>query len=507
MTPVYQASTLVLVNEAPGNKSIDLSTLQTSERLAKTYAEILTTRPIINGVMARLKLDVPIEQLQEQIKVQPLRDTQLIQVLVEDTNPALAAAIANALYTEFDEQNRALQSSRYASSKYNLEGQLAQLDKQIQDTSAQLDGLDRNSQAERDRLETLRTRYQETYSNLLQKYEDIRLAEAQTTSTVVQMESAVLPVEPVRPRLLTNAILAAVVGLMLGIGIAFLKEALDDTLGSPDDVVRELNLPIMGLIARHAQSDASPISAVHPRSPVSEAFRALRTNIQFAQAAHPDDRPLRTLLITSPSPEDGKTTVAANLGVIMAQSGRTALLIDADLRRPRIHTFFGLPNKIGISSIFTHPQVILNGNLQKTDVANLLALTSGWLPPNPAELLGSEKMDRILEQVRGQSDMIIIDSPPVLAVTDAAVLAPRMDGVLLVVRPGVTKLVACKRAVEQLRRVGANVLGVVLNEVEIKRTRGKYDYYHGYYYAYEPYGGDNAEKALTPAAPGKNRRW
>ena len=488
-TPVYQASTLVLINEAPSNKSaVDLGVIQTSERLAKTYAETMTTRPVLEGVVQSFDLGLDLKTLKESIQVQPLRDTQLLKVTVEDNDPARAALVANALVAEFAEQNKEEQASRYAASKQALETQLEQLDAQIQEAVTVL-GSPRSTGAdlaERDRLEATLAQYRLTYTSLLQSYEQVRLAEAQSTATVVQKEPAIPPTEPIRPRVMVNTLLAAVVGLMLAAGVIFLIEALDDTLKSPDEIARQLNLPVLGLISRHETKDGEPVTAAQPRAPVSEAFRALRTNIQFSSI----DRPLRSLLVTSASPQEGKTTISANLAVVLAQSGRKVVLIDSDLRRPRVHKLFNLSNRSGLTGLFLQLQLYLDGKinvdhcLQQTMVSDLVAITSGSLPPNPAELLGSEKMMNILGQIHKQTDVVVIDSPPVLAVTDAAVLAPRMDGVVLVVKPGQTKLAAAKLAADQLRRVGANLLGVVLNDVEFKRTRYDYYQYSGNYYAY-----------------------
>jgi non-specific protein-tyrosine kinase len=279
-----------------------------------------------------------------------------------------------------------------------------------------------------------------------------------------------------------------------------LIEALDDTLRDPEEASRQLGVPILGFIARYTIPDEPPITLAEPRAPVAEAFRALRTNIQFASV----DRSLHSLLVTSPSPADGKSTVVANLGVVMAQGGRSCVLIDSDLRRPRIHKLFRISNRRGISELFVQSEINLNGSIQKTEVPNLYVLTSGSLPPNPSELLGSEKMLDIIHQIEGQSDLIIVDSPPVLAVTDASVLAPRMDGVLLVVKPGVTKFMAVKQAVEQLRRVGANVIGIVLNEVEFKRSRYYYKSYYYTYYDSSPYtesGSRNGRKVKHGSKP------
>lgn len=481
-TPVYRASTTILINEAPATKGTDYASVLASERLTQTYAQLLTTKPVVDGVIERLGLTMKPKKIQDAIDVQPIRDTQLIEVQVEDTDPVRAANIANALVTEFAEQTQELQASRYRSSKQTLETQLAQLDQQIQSVGAAITALKDapENQEERTRLEESQAQYRQTYAYLLQSFEQVRLAEAQSTSSVVQAEPAVPPVTPVRPRVLFNTILAIGVGLLLAIGIVYLIEAWDDTLRSPDEIYKQLGLPILGIIGHH-DIEADPLITVsQPRSPIAEAFRSLRTNIQFASV----DFPINRLLVTSPSPSDGKTTVASNLAVVIAQSGRHVVLCEADLRRPRLHRIMRVSNRRGLSDLFVQSHTQLNGAIQKTDIQNLMTITSGSLPPNPSELLGSEKMADILSQIQEQASMIIVDTPPVLAVTDAAVLASRVDGVLLVVHPGYTKLDACKEAVEQMRRVGVNILGVVLNGVEFKRSRYYYYQYKGLYYSY-----------------------
>jgi non-specific protein-tyrosine kinase len=479
MTPVYQASTTMLINEAPSTKSADYTSIITSERLAQTYAQLITTQPILDEVANRLQQGISGEDLKDPISVSTVQDTQLLTVKVRDTLPTRAADIANTLVTVFIEYNNERQAARFVDSKLSLEAQKADVEQQLQQISQSLAelGSDTANRAERDRLESLQAQYRQTLTYLLQSYESVRLAEAQTTSSVTQVEPAAVPVHPVSPRVITNTILASIVGVLLAGGIIFLIETLDDTLRDPEEASRQLGVPILGFIARYTMPDEPPITVSEPRAPVAEAFRALRTNIQFASV----DRSLHSLLVTSPSPADGKSTVVANLGVVMAQGGRSCVLVDSDLRRPRIHKLLRLSNQSGMSELFVQSQIHLDGSLQKTEVPNLYVLTSGSLPPNPSELLGSEKMLEILRQIEGQSDLLIVDSPPVLAVTDASVLAPRMDGVLLVVKPGVTKFMAVKQAVEQLRRVGANVIGLVLNEVEFKRSRY---YYKSYYYTY-----------------------
>ncbi|MBE0410941.1 MAG: polysaccharide biosynthesis tyrosine autokinase [Anaerolineales bacterium] len=502
-TPTYQASALVQIIEAPSTKTVDMSVLQTSERLARTYVETMTTRPVLERVIENLGLVMNTSSLRDAINAQPLRDTQLIRVQVEHTDPVLAALIANALVTEFAEQNREEQAIRFAASKLNLENQLVQLEVQMDETRAALQelGFSGEERAERDRLEASLAQQSQTYASLLQSYEQVRLTEAQTTSTVVLKEPAVAATTPIRPRTATNTALASVVGLMLAVGVVFLIEALDDTLRNPDDVVRHLELPVLGIIASHDIVDGKPAATYQPRSQVAEAFRSLRTNLDFASVDHP----LESILVTSPSPDEGKSTVAANLALVMAQGERKVAIIDADLRRPSIHKLLGLPNRFGISGLFVMRQVQLDGALRASEIPNLFTMTSGKTPPNPAELLGSARMGEILEQVKSVVDVVVIDCPPVLAVTDSSVLAPRLDGVLLVLKPGTTKIAAARQAVEQLRRVGAPLLGVVLNEVKITQSRYKYHSYKGYqyYYAYPEYYSADGGQPETKKLPAK----
>ena len=205
-----------------------------------------------------------------------------------------------------------------------------------------------------------------------------------------------------------------------------------------------------------------------PRSPAAEAYRALRTNIQFSSL----DKPLRTLLATSTAPDEGKSTTIANLAVTMAQSEQRVVLVDCDLRRPSLHTMFGLPNDEGLTSLMLQE----NGRMpvQQTEVPGLLVLTSGPLPPRPADILGSRRMEAVIAQLREQADIVLFDTPPVNAVTDAAVLATKVDGVLLVFRVGATKRDRAREARRLLDKVNANYVGVVLTDV---KGEDSYSYY------------------------------
>ncbi len=469
MQPIYAASTTLLINEAPDSQTSDYTALLMSERLARTYAQMLTQRPVLSAVIADpdLELEMDVEDLQGAVEVQPVRDTQLIELTVENENPYDARDIANAIVAEFQKQNSVLQISRYGESKTSLLTQLEILEDQIKESA----GTSREPE------------YQASYSMLLQSYEELRVAEAGSVSNVVQVEPAVEDLYPVRPRTLMNTALAIVVGGMLGLGAVFLIEYLDDTVKSPEQVERSLGLQVLGTIARieNNQEESSVHVAEEPRSPVAEAFRALRTNIKFAAV----DQPIHTLLITSAGPQEGKSTLTSNLGASMTHGGRKTVVLEAALRRPRVHKLLGVSRSSGLSDLFVQDKLSLDGVLQNTNVADLQAIASGDLPPNPAELLGSKRMSQILEVLKDEADLVLIDSSPAAVVTDPVVLSEKVDAVLLVIEPGKTEMPAAQHAVEALRRAGANLIGVVFNNVPLQRDGFYGGYRYQYSYSYE----------------------
>jgi non-specific protein-tyrosine kinase len=215
--------------------------------------------------------------------------------------------------------------------------------------------------------------------------------------------------------------------------------------------------------------DSRLATFTHPRSPVAEAYRALRTNIQFSSLDHP----LRSFLITSTGAREGKSTTAANLAITFAEAGNSVILVDADLRRPSQHRLFGLPNEQGLTTLLLQE----GGELpvQYTAIPNLRLLSSGPLPPNPSEVLGFRRMDEAIARLKEEADMVIFDTPPIIAVTDAAVLSSKVDGVLLVFSAGRTKRDQARRAQAILEKVNANLVGVVLNNAKLDRAA--YNYY------------------------------
>jgi capsular exopolysaccharide synthesis family protein len=339
--------------------------------------------------------------------------------------------------------------------------------------------------------------YQQIYLNLLDDRETVRLERMQNMPNVVQLNPAVAPSQPVRPHILTNTIMGGLGSLIMAIAVLFLIEFLDDTIKSADQVNERLKMPVIGYIAEIQRKPETAYVAEFPRSPVSEAFRTLRTNLEFADV----DKPIKLLVVVSPNPSEGKSSVAVNLAVTLAQGGKHVLLIDADLRRPRVHRYLGLTNRKGLSDMFRNSASV-EQVVSAWKNENLAVITSGPLPPNPADLLASEKMARILKTVREKADIVVIDAPPFL-VADASILAARADGVLLVVRPGKTPMDTALFTVEQLKRAGARVLGVVLNRIPRSRAysyggyRTTYGNYHKGYGHYL----ENEHRAAPPSTP------
>ncbi len=474
MTPVYQAETTVLVNASSSSKTVDYSSLMLNSSLAQTYSQMMVKTPILEEVANRLglkKIDP------DSVNAEPTSNTQLILVTVEANDPAQAAAIANELIVVFKEQIISLQSERYANSLQSLQEQITNIQEQIElinyDMARAID------QSELDLLKSRLANYQMTYTSLLQTFEQVRLAQADTISSIVQIEPAIPPEEPIRPKTFLNVLIAGAVSVSLAAALIYLFAILDDTLKTPDEFSTKLDLSILGYILHHKTLPGIPVTEARPRSPVSEAFRTLRTNIQFAGAGN--DEPLQTILITSTNENEGKSTVIVNLAVVLAQMGKKVCLIDADLRRPSVHLLMNVMNDTGLSQVFlqSNQESLLKNFVKPTRIENLSVLPSGTLPPNPSDLLGSHKMDLILQELKQHFEIILIDAPPALAVADAFVLLPKVQGTLLVMKPGSTQFRAARLMVGQFRRLHANILGIALNDVKMRESR-----YNHYYYGH-----------------------
>ena len=331
-----------------------------------------------------------------------------------------------------------------------------------------------------ERILSALTLYRQIYSSLLTNLETIRLSRLQSTPNVVLVEESKPRNNTIRPNQLNNILLGGTLGLLISGVIAFAIEYLDNTLRTPDDVINVLQLPILGYIGemksawRRKGKERLPYIVENPRSPEAEALRSLRTNLEFAGV----DKHINTLYLTSPGVSEGKTTIAVNLAVVIAQSGKQVFLLDADLRRPYIHHVLSIPNSVGLSDILRDRSDIDEAS-SSWKYEQFSVITSGKLPPNPAEVLSSEKMAKILEEIKEKSDMVIIDGPPFM-LADASVLSSRADGVLIVIRLNRTQADEALSMLEQLERSGARVIGVVLNYVRPRESKYFYKGYRDY---------------------------
>ena len=465
--PIYSASTTLRIAQAHSG-SIEYVDYMYAERLMNTYVEILRSRPILEEAIQRLELSMMPEDLAKKIKVEALADTELIRISVGDGNPRRARDIANTLATLLIEQSQSIYSGGGRSAREILQEQLKVIEDSLEQDRASLQSLmDRtaSAQGEIDALNNKITVEEETYAMLLRQYEQARVAEAMRASSITVVEPAIEPEVPSKPRKRLNIMLGALVGLAGGTGLAFLFENLDSTLYTTEQVKAIAGLPILGKIpaAKIHKFRGQGRIAIYTNgdSPQGEAYRLLRTNILSLDY----DKPPKTLLTTSAEREEGKTTVVANLACSMAQAGRKVVAIDGDLRRPTLHHVFELPNEVGLSSILEQ-RASLEEALQNTRIPRLQVLTSGPLPSNPTELLGAPEMAALLDELIQEFDIALLDAPSLLAVADAAVLAPLVDGVAVVVWLAQARREAVEAALRQLADVKVKPVGVIINRAE-----------------------------------------
>lgn len=354
------------------------------------------------------------------------------------------------------------------------------------------------------RLERKAKVNEEIYTLLLRRSKEAQISEASQIGDIRIVDPAEIPEEPVRPKKRLNAILGLVFGLTLGVSMAFVVEYLDDTVKTWDDIKDSIELPLLGSIPSISSSSAIQktkgaeemewftlesrlLTHLEPQSPIAEAYRNIRTNIQYFDLS----REMKTLLFTSPNPKEGKSTTVSNLAITIAQLNQKVLLIDCDLRKPILDRVFFQRREPGLTNVLMG-QAGIGIAVHQTNIDNLELLPCGSIPPNPSELLSSGRMDELLTRLKGEYDFLLLDSPPVLAVTDASILGTEVGGVILVIRSRNTTPDMIEEASERLAKVGARVIGVVMNDLDPERRYGKYARYS--YSTYYDYGGDKTKK-------------
>jgi len=492
--PIYITKTTLMVGRMIQNPDPNSIDLYTGQQLAYTYAQLARREPVLRGAVESLGLKMDPRAVAGQVSANIILQTQLLEISVVDTNPQRAKALADAIAQQLilltnpgttsslDAEKQAFLRSQMDDLKGKIEGAQEEIKSVQQDLDAAISA--RQIQDLRNQITVLQSKvadWQRTYASLLTSLQG---GDVNALSVV---EEARLPVYPIGSNVMTNVMLASLIGLILAAGGAFLIEYLDDTIKTDTDVTAVLGLPTLGGIVDFGDKEGPSIATEKPKSISVEAYRALRTNIRFSS---PDRQP-KTLLITSPLSTEGKTTTAANLGAVFARAGTSTIIVDADLRKPRLHKLFKLDNRAGLTTSLVADEISqMNGDLKESGVPNLRLLASGPRPPNPSEMLSSERMGTMIQRLAEQAEVVIFDTPPCLAVSDAAVLASKMDGILLLIEAGKTRREAAVRAKEALEQVGGRILGVVLTKIPRKR-RG-YGYY--YYYYYPSYYSDEDKK-------------
>jgi capsular exopolysaccharide synthesis family protein len=488
MPKIYQAQNTLIVGQSLTATNPNYDALLAAQRLSQTYASVVTTRPLAQRVIDKLGLHLTADQLLTEVKADAPVNSALINITVSDTDPGKAAQIANAFGDELIAASPAIQGQA-ADLQKQIQANLDSTQAEIKQTQSQIDDLSANAYrtaAQDQDLQTLEARIvslRATYAALLPNLN------SNSSNLLTDVEPAVAPTAPSSPKTLLNIILALVLGLLAAVGIAFLVEYLDDTIRSSEEVEEVTGLPTLGVVpvmkGDSKRKEMYRLEALlNPRSPVAETYRALRSNIEFACV----DNPLRTLLVTSALPKEGKTTTAGNLAIVFAQTGKRVLLVDADLRKPGVHALFNLPNQHGLTTLFRDENATIASVSQETELSKLKVITSGALPPNPAELLGSKRWHAILERMKAEADLVILDSPPLQAVTDPALLAAAVDGTVFVVHARKTRRGAIRQGFAALARSDGKILGVVMNRLKQREYDQYYYAYSSYYSAY--YGSD-----------------
>jgi non-specific protein-tyrosine kinase len=476
---VYEARAVLVVGQSLTGVNPDYSQLLASQRLSTTYASVATTRSMLRSVIDELGLPDTPDQLGTRVRASAASESALLTIAAQDGDPARAAAIANALAGQLMATSTAVQG-READVQALVDADLQATQDQIESTQEQVKRLsDLASPTPEDaaRLQTLQGQLislRSTFATLLS------FSSGSGSNLLMLVDPAVPPVTPISPRPLFNTILAGIVGLALAVAIALAWQILDDTVKSSDDIQAVSELPTLGAIMRmpgdRRVGEVHRLAAlVYPRSPAAEAFRTLRTNVGFSAV----DEPIRTLLVTSSAPGEGKTVIAANLAVAFAQAGRRVLLVDADLRKPGVHAIFSLANARGLTSLLGNEDEALESVTQTTEQDRLWVVTSGPVPPNPAELLGSQRMRAVIDRLRAGYDLVVFDSPPLNAFADSAILGSLVDGALLVVDAGRSRRGALRQSRKNLANASARVLGAVINRLP-ERPYATYAAYYQY---------------------------
>lgn len=503
-TPIYQATAEVLLQQRPSERIFAPDALggaRVSDGV-RTDIEVMRSRSVVDAATEQLGVE-PV------VSISARGETEVVAVTAESPEPAEAARVANTYAQTYIDIRRQQLVDDLLGAAGQVQARLDGIDAQLEALNGELAALDGVIAAggPEEQLELLRAQRallaEEVANRRLpllsqrtaysQQLDELQLASSITQGGGARVVTAAeVPESPVRPTTSRNLVLGAVVGLLLGIGAAFLREHFDDTVKSKEDLERATGgLVVLGLVPTVPgwKDDKQPylVSSKEPSSAAAEAYRSLRTSVQFIAL----DRPLKVLQVTGSNAGDGKTTTLANLAVALARTGQRVVVVCCDLRRPRIHDFFGLSSRVGLTSVLLGETTVSQALQSVPGERNIALLAAGPPPPNPSELLSSPRVAQILSNLTELSDIVLVDSSPVLPVTDGLVVSRLVDATILVASAKRSTIPDTRRAVELLRQVDAPLLGSVLNRVDAEDL-----------YGYGTYGYAGAAYALPERRPG-----
>lgn len=480
-TDLYSATSVLRVSP-PINAELNQQVFNVTTNLGETYRQLITYDPVLKRVVDGLHLPYGVDTLRTKVTASVIRETQLIKIAVSDPDPEQAALIANTIASEFIAYQAENTQTQVQNSISALNAEIADVQAQLASVETELKSLDIPANADKtdvqSRINELRVQQVQLESRQESLQSQANSIASSVTSGQVQVSvsnPAQPPGTPYAPRTPFTAALGAFVGLLIAIGIIALLEYLDNTIKPDTDFQHLANASLLTSIPTISKLKAgsSQVYAIaDPGSSASEAIRVLRTNLEFAAAV----APIKTIAITSTAPSEGKSTITANLAVVMAQAGLNTVIVDCDLRRPTQHKIFGVDNERGLSRFLAHPEEGWEAHAQRVALPGLVLVPSGPLPPNPADLLTSGAFQRTLEQISSDADVVLLDCPPVLGFSDALITAGQVDGVLIVGRSSVTKREALRSATATLSQGNIRMLGLILNQ----RPNGAAG--DGYYY-------------------------
>jgi capsular exopolysaccharide synthesis family protein len=499
-TPIYASTAKIAVTPPTVNQTLDNVPITTLVNM-ETEREIAASVSVAEIVDTELETPFTPDELLEELDVGVPTNSQILEITYSHPDPIVAQQIAQAFadgYLEFksDEARR-----DYTRLRSDILGDIEEIQANLQEAQAAFETAEEGSD-ESFRAQTNIAVYRDQITSLRTQLGPLSVIDIDPG---LVFQDADLPEEPASPNHYVNGGLALFVGLALGVGLAFLRERLDDRLQGREDLEEAIGAPTLAIVPAvegWRKRDHAELSALTtPKGTAAEAYRTLRTNVLFMAK----DGDIKTIAVTSPSMDEGKSTTAANLAVSLAQADKRVMVVSGDLRKPRLHRFYGLNNDIGVTSVLLGRAALSDAVQRPLGVRSLRVIASGPVPTNPSELLVSERMDAFLDQLREVADFVVLDTPPVLAVADALILAPKVDAVVIVADAAATTRGAVRHLREQLAQVGGNVVGGVFNNFDPARAKYYSPYYRTYYtQRYQQPEGRGERVTIQESTPGSS---